>query len=249
MTWFSPVARPPLLHIHTSIIIIIIIMYKEGRKTGTHTRHHIQHKRSQSYAPVHTRCLEGPKNDGGVPPPQSPKKLGRWQCSKYTSGGGKYTGRRGSMTRGGKAVAGTMRGCPSLPPTAGGGAFGSILRLTFSFFSVFSFSHYFYFFKFYVFWGGEEGWGFKILFASTWRFNLLKISPVDDDDIIIQVSQQKAFLSYSVTISTYKLLRYTTRLTLYIYAVLNDISSINNGGSNRLTVMRYVLDRDLPCCR
>ncbi|KAF0767039.1 Uncharacterized protein FWK35_00014634 [Aphis craccivora] len=105
---------------------------REGRKTGTHTRHHIQHKRSQSYAPVHTRCLEGPKNDGGVPPPQSPKKLGRWQCSKYTSGGGKYTGRRGSMTRGGKAVAGTMRGCPSLPPTAGGGAFGSILRLTFS---------------------------------------------------------------------------------------------------------------------
>jgi hypothetical protein len=62
------------------------------------------------------------------------------------------------MTRGGKAVAGTMRGCPSLPPTAGGGAFGSILRLTFSFFSVFSFPHYFYFLNFMYFevvrWGG-----------------------------------------------------------------------------------------------
>lgn len=135
----------PATVIHTSIIIIII-MYKEGKKQA-----HIQHKRSQSYAPVHTRGLEGPKNDGGVPPPQSLKKLGRRQCSKYTSGGGKYTGLRGSMTWGGKAVAGTMRGCPSLPPTAGGGAFGSILRLTFSFFSVFSFFHYYYFLNFMYF--------------------------------------------------------------------------------------------------
>lgn len=80
---------------------------------------------------------------------------GRWQCSKYTSGGGKYAGRRRGMKRGGKEVAGTMRGCPSLPPTAGGGAFGSILRLTFSFFfSVFSFFHYLYFLNFVLSHGG-----------------------------------------------------------------------------------------------
>lgn len=34
---------------------------------------------------------------------------------------------------------GTMRGRPSLPPTAGGGAFGSILRLTFSYYYYFIF--------------------------------------------------------------------------------------------------------------
>jgi len=74
MTWFSSVARPPLLHIHTSIIIIIIIIvYKEGRKTSAHTR-----ERSQSYAPLHARArrFEGPKNDGGVPPPPLSKELG-----------------------------------------------------------------------------------------------------------------------------------------------------------------------------
>lgn len=32
------------------------------------------------------------------------------------------------------------------------------------------------------------GGGFQTLFASTRRFNLLKSSPVDDDDIIIDTS-------------------------------------------------------------
>lgn len=145
MTRFSPVARPPLLHIHTSIIIII---YKEERKTGTHTKG-VNHN-----MPTYTRDVwRGPKNDEGVPPSPPSKELwldGSSVVSSRVVVASTRVLRRG-MTRGAKEVVGTMRGCPSLPPTAGGGAFGSILRLTFSFFSVFSFFlSLFLFFKFNV---------------------------------------------------------------------------------------------------
>jgi len=53
--------------------------------------------------------------------------------------------------------------------------------------------------------GGEVGCGgggFQTLFASTRRFNLLKSSPVDDDDIIICTSLSAAVsLSLSLSLS------------------------------------------------
>lgn len=110
----------------------------------------------------HARRLEGPKNDGGVQPPSPPlKELWLDGSSVVVSTRVAVASGGGEVWRGGaKEVAGTMRGCPSsLPPTAGGGAFGSILRLTFSFFSVFSFFHYFYFLNFMLSRGGEVGSG------------------------------------------------------------------------------------------
>lgn len=130
-----------------------------GRKTGIYTRTRLHESiysakiyiihRSQSYiCLVHTYYTRiyirdasatfgiEPKNDGGVP-------RTRGRPRRHSEAVVLLTGRGWRRVLwcdvGRSAVAavgfgGTMRGCPSLPPTAGGGAFGSILRLTFSYF-------------------------------------------------------------------------------------------------------------------
>jgi len=209
----------------------------------------------------HARHLEGPKNDGGVQPPSPPlKELWLDGSSVVVSTRVAEASGGGEVWRGGaKEVAGTMRGCPSsLPPTAGGGAFGSILRLTFSFFFGVFFLSLFLFFKFYVISGWRGGqrwrWVFQTLFASTRRFNLLKSSPVDDDDIIIRTSLSAAVyfflplcLSLSRTLSLSKLiiLRIQHVITLYTVVVPDHIRerSQQRSKNNRL-IARH---GNLPC--